>query len=262
MDEAWFWRIVEDSRTADEDETLQRLQAALQALEPETLAGFQRCYDRLHHRADRGDLWAAALLLNGGFCSDDGFTDFRAWLIAQGRAVYERALEVPDSLAVLDLPCDEDGPRARFESFGYAAAEAWEHCCDGDLHDWMRESRAAEVRAPPAGPSWDWQDYTDAVLAQRLPELWRRYGRFKQAADAADVGNDASPKDCDDFPNATLVEGLGAVRRDVAIEHRTYGAGIVLEVTPMPAGALVHIRFGDRERWMLVDASSGLWRLP
>jgi hypothetical protein len=36
-------------------------------------------------------------LINGGM-SDDGFTDFRYWLISRGRDVYERALADPDSL--------------------------------------------------------------------------------------------------------------------------------------------------------------------
>ena len=126
----------------------------------------------------------------------------------------------------------------------------------------MRETQPSESRGPPPAPSWDWQDYTDAVLEQRLPQLWRRYGHFKQAADEAHRPDDASPAGGEDFPGATLIEGLGAVRRDTAIEHRTYGAGRVLDVSAVPGGALLHVRFGDRDRWMLVDAASGLWRLP
>jgi hypothetical protein len=37
--------------------------------------------------------------LIGGGCSDDGFIDFRAGLIAQGRDWYERAAASPDDLA-------------------------------------------------------------------------------------------------------------------------------------------------------------------
>lgn len=32
-------------------------------------------------------------------CSDDGFIDFRAWLVGQGRNVYMTALKDPGSLA-------------------------------------------------------------------------------------------------------------------------------------------------------------------
>ncbi|EKC76209.1 hypothetical protein LEA_04821 [human gut metagenome] len=35
-------------------------------------------------------------------CSDDGFIDFRAWLIAQGKEVYMNALRDPDTLADIE----------------------------------------------------------------------------------------------------------------------------------------------------------------
>ena len=44
-------------------------------------------------------LWTAASVMERGGCTDDGFLDFRGWLIAQGREVYMAALADPDSLA-------------------------------------------------------------------------------------------------------------------------------------------------------------------
>ncbi len=38
------------------------------------------------------DLWALAYMAQGG-CSDDGFRDFRAWLILQGKELFEAALQ-------------------------------------------------------------------------------------------------------------------------------------------------------------------------
>ncbi|MEI5006890.1 DUF4240 domain-containing protein [Streptomyces sp. PmtA] len=46
----------------------------------------------------RWDVRAAAYVIGRG-CSDDSFMDFRAGLIALGRAWYERAIGPPDSLA-------------------------------------------------------------------------------------------------------------------------------------------------------------------
>ena len=43
------------------------------------------------------ELWAAAYLIGGG-CSDDGFLDFRGWLISKEK-VYERTLQDPQSRA-------------------------------------------------------------------------------------------------------------------------------------------------------------------
>ena len=44
-------------------------------------------------------LWTAASVIERGGCTDDGFIDFRGWLIAQGREVYMATLKDPDSLA-------------------------------------------------------------------------------------------------------------------------------------------------------------------
>ena len=44
-------------------------------------------------------LWSAASVMERYGCSDDGFMDFRAWLVAQGKEVYLAALADPDSLA-------------------------------------------------------------------------------------------------------------------------------------------------------------------
>jgi hypothetical protein len=46
-------------------------------------------------------LWAAAYLIEGG--CDDGFMDFRAGLMLQGRTAFEAAVADPDSLAGLPV---------------------------------------------------------------------------------------------------------------------------------------------------------------
>ena len=59
-------------------------------------------YQHLHHQlmaeSYHWDLWGAAYLLNFG-SSDDGFDYFRGWLLTQGRAIWEAALQDPDGLA-------------------------------------------------------------------------------------------------------------------------------------------------------------------
>ena len=55
-------------------------------------------------------LWSAVRLM--GHATDDGFTDFRAWLISQGKEAYFAALKEPDTLADLD-----PGDGYWFESF-------------------------------------------------------------------------------------------------------------------------------------------------
>lgn len=120
MDDDHFWQIVEITRDTDPDAQNAKLDDQLANLSPTEILAFDRRF-RLHHdAANRHDLWAAAYILNGG-CSDDGFTDFRSWLIAQGRGVYSAALSDPETLA--DHVTEPDVTN---EEFAYAAMQAFE----------------------------------------------------------------------------------------------------------------------------------------
>ena len=67
-------------------------------------------------------LWTAANVMENGGCTDDGFIDFRGWLIAQGREVYMAALKDPDSLADVQVY-----PDYHVDGFQYIGAVAYEN---------------------------------------------------------------------------------------------------------------------------------------
>jgi hypothetical protein len=101
-----FWDLIDASRRGAADNPdlqMEQLRSLLAKLPAQEVLAFGALLYRLHAESYRGDLWGAAFLINGG-CSDDGFDYFRAWLIAQGRSVYEAALANPDSLASVALP--------------------------------------------------------------------------------------------------------------------------------------------------------------
>lgn len=101
-----FWDVIESSRrgaTGDTDVQMGQLRSRLLKLSAEEVLSFGALLFHLHSESYRGDLWGAAFLINGG-CSDDGFDYFRAWLIAQGKSVYEAAVAKPDSLAEVARP--------------------------------------------------------------------------------------------------------------------------------------------------------------
>ena len=102
----------------------------------------QNFHDILHAYEDLADkfgLWDAAGVMKEYGCSDDGFIDFRAWLIAQGREVYFAALADPDSLAdvvpygdccfeqlsyVGDYACEQLTGKSAYDQTDWSAYEA------------------------------------------------------------------------------------------------------------------------------------------
>src|SRR5579859_3614866 len=64
----------------------------LQRLAPQEMIKFWHIFVERKFAAYSWDLWLVVWLCQGGWCSDDGFHDFRAWLISRCRAIYEAAL--------------------------------------------------------------------------------------------------------------------------------------------------------------------------
>lgn len=114
------------------DGSLQWLTERLTALGPQQAQDFHDILHGYKHLAYKYGLWTAATLMCGNGCSDDGFMDFRAWLIAQGKEVYLAALADPDSLADV-----EPYGGCQFESFSYVASEVLNTLTGGDAYDSM-----------------------------------------------------------------------------------------------------------------------------
>jgi hypothetical protein len=175
MTEDAFWELVESARAAVDDsvtaadDVADELVRRLTALPLAGIVDFQRVFDRLQDAAYRWDLWAAAALVNGG-CSDDGFMDFRGWLVAQGRSAWAAALESPDALAGL-LPAGFE--EAYSEEMLYVASSAHE-AAGGDEDEFYAETRASDetVSGGPAGEDVDFDD--TAALARAFPRLSAR----------------------------------------------------------------------------------------
>jgi Protein of unknown function (DUF4240) len=131
------------------------------------------------------DLWGAAYLLNFG-SSDDGFDDFRGWLLAQGRAVWEAALRDPDGLAKLPK-VRRLAPERRWEGRYWCqdildvAYKAYEQCTGQSVTpENVCDVFGAVSPQParfPAGERWDPDD--DQQLRRRYPHLfaWHQAGR-------------------------------------------------------------------------------------
>jgi len=167
-----FWTIIESSRRVVEPERAEgnaRLQAEelwrqLSRLSPEEIVEFDAHFQDQMDAAYQWDLWGVAYIVAGG-CSEDGFADFRSWLISMGRRVFEDAVSSAESLIrVVDAPGVED---VFFEEFRYVPARAYEALtgCDFPL-------LAGERPTAPAGEKWSEQE-----LANKFPVFWARKER-------------------------------------------------------------------------------------
>lgn len=100
MTEDVFWELIDEGLGVQPlGERLDSLPERLALFKPSAIRKFDQILRQMDAAAYRTDVWALAYLLQGG-CSDDSFDAFRGWLILQGRAVFEAALDDPDGFDV------------------------------------------------------------------------------------------------------------------------------------------------------------------
>lgn len=169
--ENWFWQVVEASRrdAVSKEAQSARLSQLLGSYSPEEIEVFAAELDRLKDGAYSWDLWGAAYVIMGG-CSDDGFADFRSWLISNGREFFEAASKEPETLAELIPQSTTVAPE--YEEFAYIAAETWAAKTGRSFSEMPRTTTQAYVDGPTGEPF----EEDEASLSERYPALWRRFG--------------------------------------------------------------------------------------
>src|SRR3954463_8818781 len=100
-----FWEHVRKTRRKDPREHADALTARLAKRPPAEIIDFDHWWGVLKRESYTWIVWGAAYIIGGG-CSDDGFIDFRSWLILQGRDVFQKVVADPDSLADLKIGHD------------------------------------------------------------------------------------------------------------------------------------------------------------
>lgn len=168
MDISKFWEIIEQSKkNTNEDIYLQldNLREALQHLNKSEIIKAQEIFLDLMDKAYKWDLWAAAYTIQGG-CSDDGFIDFRAWLIGRGKEVYYAALESSDSLSQMSQETLKDSEAG--EEYNYLFAEAYEELTDEEMPEIVRTPKTN-----PDGKEWDEENINE--FKQINPNLFEKF---------------------------------------------------------------------------------------
>lgn len=172
MDEDEFWAIIEQSRAAsDEDlgEQAERLEELLSELTVEQVVAFDAGFVEASRQLYTWEHWGAAEVILG-WTSDDTFTDFRSWVIAQGRVTFEQFRADPDSIVTAGFDDQEELSAA--EQFGATAADVYSELTGKDLSEALPDREIVEFQEQPAGVRFE---TGDAVLAERYPRLATEY---------------------------------------------------------------------------------------
>jgi hypothetical protein len=169
MDLKLFWDLVNWSLRPTKDEQQVALRDELKKLPPNDILDFALRYDEREGAAYKGDIWAAAYLIQGG-CSDDGFIDFLNWLVGLGSKVYDAALANPDTLADV-----VDGEDVDDEGVDGAPWAAWLDVTGRTERDYAEE---LQRRRPPWKGSDEgehWWNSDEEELRRRFPRLAALY---------------------------------------------------------------------------------------
>ena len=188
MNKEQFWNIVNEVHSStdprNQKEVLTALRDRLRNLPSEEILEWKQIFSFYQDAARRNDLWAASAAM-GAHSSDDGFMDFRSWLISQGRDVYMSALKAPESLVSVNT----DGQELNFEDYAYvpyrayAERRAYEEMSVGDILASYIEWSASEQQKqndPAAGEKARPQKSTDFFMQTAMLGKYDLYDEMER----------------------------------------------------------------------------------
>lgn len=170
-----FWQLIDKTRIESGNNPAQQaklLEDALFELPVEEIIDFEHLQSQLHAKAYLWDLWNVAYIIGEG-CGDDGFYDFRAWLIGQGQEVYETAIENPEILA--DYVSLDDRYEILSEALLYVAATVYKRKTGiTGIFPCKRDETTVypALRKDTGCPDVEDED----CLKQRYPKTWEKFG--------------------------------------------------------------------------------------
>lgn len=159
-----FWKIIAVSKTnssGDYEKQQSELKNELLKLTANEILEFDNKFRTLRGQVYNWNFWACAYIINGG-CSDDCFSDFRGWLIGQGKETFENAVNNIETLSKLNETNDGD-----WEGLSYIPTEVYEIKTGNDIPNGIREN--FEITGE------EWNEEGDD-LKNKFPKLWAKFG--------------------------------------------------------------------------------------
>ena len=161
MKEHTFWQIINRSKSPNNDirDQAERLKALLNNLSKLEIVAFDRRFQQYLDRLYHWHIWGAIYLFNGG-CPESTFTDFRSWLLGQGKERFEAVLQNPEIIIDFVKPGDN------WAGLQYCASTVY-HKKTGDVllpYHWVDRSDENDPEASediffrkekPSGEKWN-----------------------------------------------------------------------------------------------------------
>jgi hypothetical protein len=164
MESEKFWEIIEITKSessGDYEKQQSLLERELLKLTAKEVLEFDNKFRTLRGEIYNWDFWAAAYIINGG-CSDDCFSDFRGWLIGQGKSIFESAVQNIETLSELKETNDGD-----WEGLSYIPTDIYEKKIGNDMPNGIQEN--FEI----TGEEWE---ENENELKNRFPKLYAKFG--------------------------------------------------------------------------------------
>ena len=165
MNEDEFWILIEKTKQMSDGSIEEQTQLLIQELEeyPDTdIFQFDQILIQKQDEAYIGTLWDVCdfITCSGG---EQNFIDFRAWLISQGKAIYDHTISDPDSL--YSVVTRENREDILYEEFSYVSIKAYER----------KTGKILPSKGPFAGNPKGKQ-MGGQMIAERFPKLYSRLG--------------------------------------------------------------------------------------
>ncbi len=169
MTEDKFWKIISKTKNSENDSEKQNhaLRNILKTLNAKQIKDFDRIHEDTMAKAYGWHLWGACYIFCGG-CSDDGFTEFRNWLISQGKEIFYYMLKDPDSLVdKVEIPIKYKNDLWPLNSdFDLIPRKVYEEKTGEEMDYYFSQPKK------PYGDEWE-EDFD--VLKKLYPNIWSKY---------------------------------------------------------------------------------------
>ena len=174
LNEEQYWTMIDHSlkMTQDQDQQAQFLISEIKKLSPHEMIGFTLRTHHLLNEMYNSEMWCAGYIMNKG-CSDDGFENFRCWIISRGKEMYYQTKANPDYLVNEVV---EDREEYEFELFGFVADEAFEEITGEYLLDFVDNGEnSGEAEAVFTPIVFNWKSNDPESMRKICPKLFDQF---------------------------------------------------------------------------------------